>query len=172
MAKFIYDINKYAMKFEGQEFTAVKTGYILAKKGREGEEVRTYTKNGILETIARVRADEEGAEDYVVTRCDENGKPVVGMLGRPNCWILSVKALAEKYDIESRKRGVLLCRPKRVCQKVIQIPDDISFRAPWGNIQTIRAGGYLNVTDPDAIYGIAKEKFRETYELVNDCSAK
>ena len=54
----------------------------------------------------------------------------------------------------------------------MQINEDISFMAPWGEEQVIKAGSFLNVTDYDDIYGIAREEFIKTYSFVDEISGQ
>ena len=45
----------------------------------------------------------------------------------------------------------------------IQIQDNISFMASWGEQQNIMKGGWLNIDNMDKIYGINPEEFAQTH---------
>ena len=38
----------------------------------------------------------------------------------------------------------------------------------WGGEMKIEAGGWLNITNPDDIYGISERDFYDTYKFVDD----
>lgn len=45
----------------------------------------------------------------------------------------------------------------------MQIDDDISFIAPWGEMMNIAAGGYIVLSECENIYGIQGKEFAELY---------
>lgn len=41
--------------------------------------------------------------------------------------------------------------------------DSISFFAPWGSVMNLPKGSFINLTDENDIYGIARQEFFDTY---------
>lgn len=109
---------------------------------------------------------------------DDNTRYLVGdTQNKFNVWIMPEVTLKEKYDLAIKGAGkehqpiedcevIGLYIPKGGQQKFLEINEDIEFKAPWGEKQTIFSGGYLNITDPKDIYGINEEEFKETYKIV------
>ena len=57
---------------------AVKFARVLARRGVVGEEVISYSQNGIVEKVATVSEDPETKETgWVLTKLDENGEVLV-----------------------------------------------------------------------------------------------
>ena len=151
----------YAMRMlEGDALTlaAVKKGAVLARRAREGETVDVWTGDGNLEG-----SEMAGRGDMILTRADEDGSPVTDSRGHTNSWIMAEKDFFAKYEPEDPESG--LHQPAGGLQFFVQAGDNISFRAPWGEIQKIRRGGFLNITKKNDIYGIAREEFEETYQV-------
>ena len=44
-----------------------------------------------------------------------------------------------------------------------RLGESITFTAPWGEEMRIRAGGYLIISNPADVYGIAEDEFCKTY---------
>lgn len=157
------NVQKYVNEHEAQAFTAVKSGKILFREVQEGEKIPVYTKNGNLES------EEVGkAGNFLVTRCDDNGKPVLDKHGHTNSWQMDGETLNKKYRVNG---SLGIASPKGAPQKFITVDKDIVLYKPWGKNgemvpQSIKAGGVLNITDKKDIYGIAKEEFGETYKVV------
>lgn len=140
--------------------TAEKKGAVLARAAIPGEKTDVWTKNGNLESLETAKEDE-----LILTRADDDGRPVVDEHGHVNSWKISRKTFEEKYDAEHPlETGVY--KPAGGPQKFVKLAENVCFIAPWGSPQKIRKGGYLNITDPGDVYGIAEEEFKETYRVV------
>ena len=166
--KKIKDIRAYtdSLRETGSVVYAVKTGFVLARRGREGETVETYVANGMLETTNRVKRDEAGAIDIVVSTANAEGEKIVDAAGHTNTYVMTEKAFREKYaNAEAVAETERLFRSRGKTQAFLRIPEDISITAPWGEEQDLKAGGFLNVTDPDDVYGIAYEEFSLNYAV-------
>ena len=157
---------EYISKRESNAFMAKKSGNVLFRAVKEGEKIPVFTKSGNLE------AEEIGqAGKFLVTRCDDSGKPIVDEYGHTNSWQISAETFAKKYEIDNTT-GIAI--PKGEPQKFITTDRDITLYKPWGKDgalveQNIPAGGVLNITNKNDVYGIAKEEFAETYKvLVNE----
>ena len=130
-----------------------KTGKINARVGEIGEEIFTIMSNGLKETKNTVTADENGNPGWVVTNLT-----------------------GEKYiipDITFRKKYEKIVgtedeyRPIWNPINAVKIDENLSFQAPWGEMQQLVAGGYLIFNkDTDDIYGVQEEEFISTYELI------
>ena len=168
--KKIGSIRAYAEKLQKDHpaLRAEKTGCVLARIGRVGEEITTYVSNGTLETTNRVRPDEKGNPGIIATMADASGNRIQDAGGRFNTIIIPWETFERKYrDASGVSENEQLFRPAGGVQEFVQIGEDISFMASWGTEQRLKAGSFLNVTDPDDIYGIAQEEFRMTYSVLN-----
>lgn len=146
--------------------TAVKFARIAARRGVEGEEIVTYTQNGEIEKVDTVKVDPETKEvGWVVTKLDENGEVVVDEFGHKNEWIVDAKTFAKKYEVDETKEGVY--KPVGGPQIFVPIVMDVILEQ-WGGEMKIEAGGWLNITNPDDIYGISERDFYDTYRFVDD----
>ena len=152
---------------------AVKYTRIIARPGVLGEEVVTWSVDAegkpIVEKTDHVKADEETKETgWVVCKADENGNAIVDANGHTNVWIISAKKFHQKYektDVEG------LYKPVGGPQLFVELPiNAIIFQ--WGSEMKIAAGGYINVTNLDDIYGISKRDFEDTYRFVEETPQK
>lgn len=125
-----------------------KFGTIHAVQGKVGQEVKTVLKNGLTETVNVVKADENGNADWIVT--NPSGEK----------YIVTNKNMNKRYESVDEEHNIY--RPKLLVQEFIQANEDISFKVSWGEMN-LKKGGYLNITNENDIYGIAKEEFAETY---------
>ena len=171
--KKIENVKKYVeeLRKESPVLHAEKNGYVLARIGMEGEVIVTYVSDGTLETVNHVKRDENGDLDVVVTMADPEGNAIVYEDGRVNVHLISRSVFNQKYEdddhaLNSQKE--LLFKPKGGIQEFAQIKEDVSFRAAWGEEQVIKAGSFLNVTNPNDVYGIAQEEFMQTYSIIDD----
>ena len=150
-----------------EEVMARKSTCVLARPSVPGETVTTYTANGNLES------EVPGIEGkMVLTRCDTDGNPVVDEFGHLNQWQTERETFERKYDFENTRGSDGFTRPRGGIQRFIRSDEDIAILVPWGEDgapveQTIDAGGWLNITKPEDIYGIADKEFRETYEILS-----
>lgn len=169
--KTIDNIREYAdsLRRKRPVLCAVKTGCVMARTGRVGEAVTTYVSSGITETTNYVRQDGNGRPDIVATAADASGNRITDSFGRTNTIIIPRETFDRKYTDAARVSGEeQLFRPAGVIQEFVQTDEDIAFRAPWGEAQRLQAGSYLNITDPENIYGIAYEEFMRTYTFTDE----
>ena len=146
---------------------AVKFARVLARRGVVGEEVISYSQNGIVEKVATVSVDPETKETgWVLTKLDENGEVLVDEFGHKNEWIVDAKTFAKKYDLDETKDGSVY-KPKGGPQIFVPIVMDVILEQ-WGGEMKIEAGGWLNITNASDIYGISERDFEDTYRIVSE----
>lgn len=149
---------------DSRTYLARKTGYVLVTDMPVGAKFKVYTSNGNLE------AEETVSEDCVVlTKCNAKGEPIYDAHGHVNQWQITREMLEKKYDYDVASHGGVI-RPRGGIQTFIQLDFDFAVMKPWGEKgalipECVKKSGYLNITDPDDIYGIAEEEFIETYEI-------
>lgn len=155
---------RYLKSIGARTISAEKNGYVIARKAVPGETVKVYVSNGNLEVT------ETAAEgQWLLTRADHNGEPVIDKFGHKNQWLVGEEIFQKKYDVQNIASNGLtkpLCSP----QTFIETDRDIAIMVPWGENgslvpQTIERGGFLNIEDSEAIYGIAKDELFETYAV-------
>jgi len=163
------DATDYARRLaerKAVEVRAEKNACVLARPAIQDETISVFTQNGNLEAV------ECGVEgNVVVTRCDLDGVPIVDSFGHVNTWQMRAETFAEKYDVSNMRPEDGFTRPRGGVQRLIRVDEDVAIMVPWGEDGsevplTIDRGGWLNVTDPADIYGVADEEFRETYQIV------
>lgn len=125
---------------------------VQAVQGKAGQVVETRLKNGLVETTNIVQEDpEHGGEcGWIVTNPDGEK------------YVVKDSVFKKRYNATPDKDG--LYSPKGVPIRAVEIADDISFTAPWGEKMNIERGGYLVLNSPTDIYGIAKDEFHNTYK--------
>lgn len=128
-----------------------KYARVEAVQGLEGEVITTIMSDGHVETVNKVEKDEDGNCGWIVT--NPSGEK----------YIVPHKIFAKKYDLEVGADGKHA--PKGDPIKAIQINENIEFAASWGEQMKINAGGYLNISNKDDIYGIQEKEFCETYSI-------
>ena len=141
---------------EGAELKEYKKfARVRAEQGKVGQEIVTVMKNGLVETKNVVKEDAEtGEPDWIITNPDGEK------------YIVPDKTFRKKYEIEKDSEGYH--RPKGGSVKAVQIDENISFTAPWGEKMNIEKGGYLVVNGPKDIYGIQLQEFNNTYKPANE----
>ena len=149
--------------------TAVKYTRIIARPGIEGEQITTWSvdESGkpIIEKVDTVKKDEKtGETGWVVIKADENGNPIIDENGHKNEWIISAPKFHQKYE-QTDVEG--LYQPTGGPQVFVELPISVILEQ-WGNKMKIAAGGYLNVTNLDDIYGISKRDFEDTYRFTDE----
>ena len=129
----------------------IKTASIKARKGIIGEKIVTIMSDGHIESQNIVKND----GDMVVT--NPNGEQ----------FLMRAKDFAERYMPIPEKPEHYY--PKPLPQTMLYLDKDIEFVAPWGEVMSIRAGGYLNITklDEGYVYGIQPREFKQTYKPYN-----
>lgn len=176
--KYVADVSKYVDEIRTRnnaiELEAEKYARIRARQGKLGEEVITWSvdQNGneIKEKVDTVKLDEETKEPgWVVTKADEEGTVILDNNRHDNSWIISDSVFKKKYEqLEpeyhfSNGEISALYKPTGGIQKFVKIPENIILNQ-WGSDMQIAAGGYINITNPEDMYGISERDFNDTYK--------
>ena len=137
-----------AGELEPQTYKSSKT--VEARQGELGERVVTVLSNGMEETVNTVKADPAtGKAGWVVK--NPTGEE----------YIVDDSVFHEKYEAIDGEDGKYRSKGKPVT--AARLGESITFTAPWGEEMRIRAGGYLIISNPADIYGIAEDEFCKTY---------
>lgn len=131
-----------------------KTVSVVVREGIVGEEVDTrprVERDGRIYAIGETKGVVKVEGSMIV--CNPDGEE----------YIVKPNVFAERYKPTS-KPGVF--KPIGKPMMVIEIPEDIAFKAPWGEDMFGVKGGVLNITDLDDIYAIQNEAFAKTYTKV------
>lgn len=155
---------EYLKSNGAKTISAKKSGYVIARKAVPGEKIEVCISNGNSEVT---EAAAEG--QWLLTRADDKGEPVIDKFGHKNEWFVDDETFRKKYDTANMGANGFV-KPSGVSQTFIETDRDIAIMVPWGENgslvpQIIDKGGFLNIEDPTAIYGIAKEEFFETYMI-------
>lgn len=111
----------------------------MARPGMVGEKVATYSESGILETVNQVGTDPQTNQpDWIVSKVS-NGEVLIDGFGNRNEWIVNDVKFRTKYGVDPE--NPMLFKPKGNPQQFVQISDNISFQAPWGETMNIAKGG-------------------------------
>lgn len=126
---------------------------VMVRKGELGEEIKTYTKDG-LETVNTVK--------------DENSYIIKNMTGAKEEYIIKGDKLASRYKL-SRKIDNIWSEYVPVGEiKVVKVGNEEEFYiiAPWGEKMIVKENDFLvSPLDYSEIYRIANEEFKETYRM-------
>ena len=149
---------------------AEKFARIIAKQGEIGETVISWSSdsngNEIKEKVAQVQEDQQTKKpDWIATKVDENGNIIIDNNNHSNQWIINDSTFNKKYEVDPENPA--LFRPKGGKQTFVRITDNITLNQ-WGSEMNIAAGGYINITNPDDMYGISQRDFEDTYKFVSD----
>lgn len=168
------DVNEYVK--EGLENgtmvprTAVKFARIVARQGVVGQEVESFTANGLLEKVDKIKLDEQtNRPGWIATKVDADGNVIIDEFGHKNQWIISNSTFVKKYEVDPE--NPTLFKPKGGPQVFIEIQDNITLEQ-WGSEMNVEKGGFINITNPDDMYGISKRDFEDTYQFVADENTK
>lgn len=123
-----------------------KFARVQARPAITGEVIITILANGKKETS---NAANEG--DWIVT--NPGGEQ----------YIVAADKFPKKYEA-APEIGADWYKPTGGVQKFIQLCEDVVFICSWGEEQSIDAGGFINVTDLNDIYGVAEQEFNDTYK--------
>ena len=130
-----------------------KYARVQAEQGYEGQEVVTKLQDGTIETTNTVKRGDDGELGWIVTNPDGEQ------------YIVPNNKFVKRYEIETGADGKHA--PKGAPIVAIQVKEDVTIVASWGEEQFIKAGGYLNVSNLEDIYGIAEQEFYNTYAPCN-----
>ena len=153
---------------------AEKYARIMARQGNVGETVVSWSVDAegkeIQEKVAQVSVDEKTNQPgWIVTKVDEQGNVLMDNNGHVNEWIIDDTTFKKKYEVDSENPN--LCKPKGGPQVFVQIPDNIILNQ-WGSDMQIAAGGYINITNVNDMYGISQRDFEDTYKFIDELSVK
>lgn len=153
---------------------AEKFARIFAKQGTVGEQVISWSvdKEGkeIQEKVAQVQLDEKTNQPgWIVTKVDEAGNVIIDSNNHANQWIIDDTTFRKKYEVDPDNPSI--CRPKGGPQLFVQIPENITLHQ-WGSDMRIAAGGYINITNPNDMYGISQRDFEDTYRFTDELQKK
>ncbi len=81
-------------------------------------------------------------------------------------YIVPGEKFAKKYE-PATELGAGWFKPTGGKQPFVQITQDMEVIAPWGEVQTLKKGGFLHldVNNPADVYGVAEKEFHDTYKL-------
>lgn len=130
--------------------TYAKSVLVYAVEASGGEKVVTQLADGTIETTSVAK---EG--DFIITNPDGER------------YVVSSNKFHKKYEL-AFDVGENCYKPKADVCKFLEIDEDITFVCSWGEMQYIKAGGFINITDFDDIYGVAKNEFFDTYRLCDE----
>lgn len=152
---------------------AEKSRYVLARKGKAGEAVTVYTSDGNREADETVPLT---GVFWILTRADQDGNAVLNGYGQPNSWIVPDETFKRKYDTEHMTESGLI-RPLSKEQLFLRIDDNIVIYIHQGEgkadiLEYLKEGSFLNIQNPDDIYGIAGDEFQSTYRVTDSGSGQ
>lgn len=143
-----------------EAITAEKFARIAARQGQVGETVTSWSVDSEGKPIVEKEATvAEG--DWVATKMDEDGQPIVDPNGHTNEWIIDDETFHKKYEDDPAHPGVF--KPIGGPQQFMRTSEAITINQ-WGEDMNVDAGGYINVTDPNDIYVISERDFTDTYK--------
>ena len=149
---------------------AEKFARIIARQGNVGETVISWSVdaqgNEVQEKVAQVGLDSQtGQPGWVATKVDEQGNVIVDINNHANQWIIDDSTFKRKYELDPENQG--LFRPTGGPQIFVQIPDNIILNQ-WGSDMRIAAGGFINITNANDMYGISQRDFEDTYKFMDE----
>ncbi len=149
---------------------AEKFARIVAKQGQVGEKVISWSVDSlgheIQEKVAYVQNDENTNQPgWIVTKVDEDGNIMLDNNNHVNQWIIEDSVFRKKYEIDPK--NPTLFKPKGGPQIFVQINDNIILNQ-WGEDMKIAAGGYINITNINDMYGISERDFNDTYQFTEE----
>ena len=152
---------------------AVKFARIIARQGKVGETVISWSADSegreVKEKVDQVTLDSETKQPgWIVTKLDEDGNVVIDNNNHLNQWIMDDSKFKKKYEIDPENPS--LFKPVGGPQLFVRILENIIL-FQWGKEESIAAGGYINITNPDDMYGISERDFFDTYRFTGDKKA-
>ena len=145
------DLYKVIDSLRDQDWTsftvAQKTARVKAERVPPGTRVETIMANGVSETGQ--------------TAGPNGGYKVTAQTGEQ--YLVDVAKFERSYD-QTDAAGVYA--PKSDPRKVLDLPRNVAFTAPWGEEMRIKAGGVLVNGGGGDVYGIQPDEFRASYSSV------
>ena len=150
------DFDQIATSLDGK-LRARKVGFVAAVKADKEQRIETRF-NGTEST------NTAHPGDWIVTNMDRNRGLLVDQQGNVDTYVITATKFPTLYerDTGANVHGDIY-RPKSVVDAV-RLPGGFDIVAPWGERQQ-RSSGYL-LRNRDDVYGIAKEAFDRTYEIL------
>ena len=146
----------YALAHREDCLVGSKTAHVTARQGRVGEVVETRTQGGFKETSNVVSYDTvTGEPDWIVTQA--SGEQM----------IVTNQKYNSLYEVSSAKPGETI-KPVGKFRAMIRLKENVAFKASWGEMQYIKKDGVMVVIDENDIYGIQKEEFDGSYDVIAD----
>lgn len=147
-----------------QKVKAEKFGRILAERGTVGQEVISWSVNpdGTENDEKRAKIESSDSE-WIFTKADDDGEPIVDANGHKNQWIAKDRVLNDKYEEDPEHPGVY--KPKGQAQIFVETDRPMTL-VQWGEEMKMPAGSMINVTNPDDMYGVNPRDFEDTYRIV------
>lgn len=160
--EYVNEVLKNNSVIEAENFAR-----IIAKQGSNGEEVISWNtdkdKDEVLEKRDFIKPDAKGNMPWIAIKADSNGEPIIDVNGHDNRWIIDNDTFNKKYEKDTDS---LIYKPKGGIQKFVQITDNIILKH-WGCDMKIAKGGFINITNPNDLYGISKRDFEDTYKIID-----
>ena len=156
----VINAKDYCLARQDQLFVGSKFASVTARKGRVGEKIKTIMPDGLTETTNVVSYDAStGEPDWVVTQA--SGEQMVVNDTKYNN-LYEVQNIAENQTI----------KPSGKYRPMIRVNENIALKTSWGEIQYIKAGGVLVIIDSNDIYGIQKQQFESSYNIIEGADAQ
>lgn len=154
---------------QGRFYKAVKSGDVMARQSVPGNCLNTYSQNGIVESSVV-----EKPNYIVLTKLDAKGNVLLDEHGHENSWQVTEDAFRSRYMVPDGPIDFSRTfSPTYKEQLFVKVPHDIAIEVPWGPngemvIEKIEAGGRLNITDANNVYGISSRDFNDTYRIIQE----
>ena len=157
--KLVIDINKLPIT---ERVHAEKKGAIIATKVERPTVLEEYNAEGKLEAVVTAKVG-----DYIVFKANNEGGRVLGIGGKPISWIMDAETYKLKYEPQSDSTVECFSKPVGGEQTFARVDRPIALIVSWANdgIQTLEAGSYINITNPDDVYGVNSKDFKDTYDI-------
>ena len=142
----------------------VKDASVAVRPSGEGTHIVSYAGDGTEETVAAIKSG-----SFILTKLDHDGNVMLDKNGNPNEWQVDASKMFRRYDMsEVGEDGIGIARSRPERASFVRTDRDIMIMVPWGEggalvPQYIRKGGYLNIADPNDVYGISEQDFNDTY---------
>lgn len=153
MKEFVTSYVKYKLKAGKKPIYARKTALVEARLGNIGEEADTrprVERNGKIYTIGETKGRVKVEGSMIVKNPDKEE------------YIVKPDKFSSKYASTSTP-GIY--KPISQNVKLIELDQDIAFKAPWGEEMLGIKGAYLNIDNMDDVYAIQNEAFKKTYTI-------
>ncbi len=153
----VEDSVQYCKNLEKYFFVGSKYASITAEQGKVGQKVETIMKNGMHETVNIVSYDTAtGSPDWIVTQA--SGEKMV---------VNDTKFKSIYQMPKDMKEGEII-KPNGLYRPMVLVNENIAIKTSWGETQFIKKGGVLVVMASNDIYGIQKDEFLASYNIIDN----